>query len=191
MKHGRFSVAAAGAAVATFMLVSGSASAQRPSGPENWGWDPGMMMGPGMMRGGFAFTCNPRAAGFAEWRIKRIEFGRQPERATACRLERIADGIHQGCGADRWHLSGGCAGKVDGAPAADGETSRCHAAGHQGRAAGIRSVLQFARRRAEDASRCNRATPVGMARLALAVAGAVAIGASFKGLEQVIAVCGR
>jgi LTXXQ motif family protein len=85
MKHGRFSVAAAGAAVAIFMLVSGSASAQRPSGPENWGWGPGMMMGPGMMRGGFAFTCNPRAAGFAEWRIKRIESAvnpNEPQRAA-------------------------------------------------------------------------------------------------------------
>ena len=85
MKHGRLSVAAAGAAVATFMLVSGSASAQRPSGPENWGWGPGMMMGPGMMRDGFAFMCNPRAAGFAEWRIKRIELAvnpNEPQRAA-------------------------------------------------------------------------------------------------------------
>jgi hypothetical protein len=38
----------------------------------------GMMMGPGMMSGRFSrgdhrALCNPRAAGFAEWRIARIE----------------------------------------------------------------------------------------------------------------------
>jgi LTXXQ motif family protein len=85
MKHGRFSAAAVGATVATFMLVSGSASAQRPTGPENWGWGSGMMMGPGMMRGGFDFMCNPRVAGLAEWRIKRIESAvnpNEPQRAA-------------------------------------------------------------------------------------------------------------
>jgi hypothetical protein len=84
MKHLKHSVAA-GAAVAIFMLVTNSVNAQGRSGPENWGWGPCMMMGPGMMRGGLAFMCNPRAAGFAEWRIKRIEAAvnpNEPQRAA-------------------------------------------------------------------------------------------------------------
>lgn len=48
-----------------------------PGGPRGFGWGPGMMMGPGMMgwggRGGFAGMCDPRAAGLAEWRMRRIE----------------------------------------------------------------------------------------------------------------------
>ncbi len=88
MKYGKFSVAA-GAAVAAFMLASGPAGAQGRSGPEAWGWGPGMMMGPGMMRDGLAFMCNPRAAGFAEWRIKRIESAVSPNEAQRATLNEL------------------------------------------------------------------------------------------------------
>lgn len=88
MKYGKFG-AAAGGAVAAFMLASGAAGAQSPSGPENRGWGPGMMMGPGMMRGGLAFMCNPRAAGFAEWRINRIESAVSPNEAQRAALNEL------------------------------------------------------------------------------------------------------
>jgi hypothetical protein len=65
-------VASAALAVATLTLVA-SAGAQ-PSGRDGPGWGPGMMMGPGMMdRGMMGRMCGPSAAGFAEWRISRIE----------------------------------------------------------------------------------------------------------------------
>lgn len=61
------------------VLIAGSAAAQ-PGPGGGPGWGPGMMMGPGMMGGfgggpdsGWAGMCNPRAAGFAEWRMERIE----------------------------------------------------------------------------------------------------------------------
>lgn len=56
-----------------------------PSGPDGWG--PGMMMGPGMGRGGFgAMMCNPRAAGLAEWRMDRIERATRPTEAQKTTL---------------------------------------------------------------------------------------------------------
>ena len=47
-----------------------------------------MMMGPGMMgMGGFGFSCNPRAAGLAEWRASRIEQAVKPNDAQRARLD--------------------------------------------------------------------------------------------------------
>jgi len=60
-------------------LGCAEASAQPGRGGPGYGWGPGMMMGPGMMGGaGFGFMCNPRAAGFAEWRMERIEAAVRP-----------------------------------------------------------------------------------------------------------------
>src|SRR5437660_1658615 len=54
------------------------------------GWGPGMMMGPGMMGArGFSFMCNPRAAGFAEWRIARIEAAVRPTEAQRGALNEL------------------------------------------------------------------------------------------------------
>jgi LTXXQ motif family protein len=64
------------ACVVGALLLTVPAVAQPCSGPHGWG--PGMMMGPGMMG---AAMCNPRAAGFAEWRIDRIERAVQPTEA--------------------------------------------------------------------------------------------------------------
>ena len=48
---------------------------------------PGMVMGPGMMGGrGFGFFCNPRMAGFAEWRISQFEGGLKPTDAQKAKL---------------------------------------------------------------------------------------------------------
>jgi hypothetical protein len=45
------------------------------------------MMGPGMMgRGGYGFLCSPRAAGFAEWRMERIERAVRPTDAQKTAL---------------------------------------------------------------------------------------------------------
>jgi hypothetical protein len=72
-------------ALATVLLASPVAAQPAGNGPgdgpRGYGWGPGMMMGPGMMGGGggggpggnWAGMCNPRAAGFAEWRMERIE----------------------------------------------------------------------------------------------------------------------
>lgn len=68
----------------TFLVVSAMAQ-PGPGGPGRFapdiGWGSGIM-GPGMMgRGGFMQTCNPRMAGFAEWRIERIERAVRPTEA--------------------------------------------------------------------------------------------------------------
>jgi hypothetical protein len=53
----------------------GSGNGPGPGYGPRGGWGPGMMMGPGMMRGGggMGAVCDPRGAGLAEWRMKRIE----------------------------------------------------------------------------------------------------------------------
>ena len=53
-----------------------------------WGWGPGMMMGPGMMGPhGFSRMCGPAAAGFAEWRVARLERTVKPTDAQRPRFE--------------------------------------------------------------------------------------------------------
>ena len=68
-------------ALAVPLAIAAPAMAQ--PGPGGGGGGPGlgqgMMMGPGMMgSGGLGFMCNPRSAGLAEWRMKRIETVIQP-----------------------------------------------------------------------------------------------------------------
>jgi hypothetical protein len=62
-----------------------------PRGPaSDFGWGPGMMMGPGMMgQHGMGFMCNPRAAGFAEWRIELIEAAIKPTEAQRTALNEL------------------------------------------------------------------------------------------------------
>lgn len=49
---------------------------------------PGMMMGPGMGgRGGFGRMCGPGAAGFAEWRIERLEQVVKPTDAQRAKFD--------------------------------------------------------------------------------------------------------
>jgi hypothetical protein len=91
----------AGAAIAALALTCADAAAQ-PA------WGPGMMMGPGMMgAGAFGFMCNPRAAGFAEWRIARIEAAVRPTEAQRTALNELraastnaADTISAACTSD-------------------------------------------------------------------------------------------
>ena len=84
---------AVGTAAIAFVLACNPTSAQPgPRGPssDNIGWGPGMMMGPGMMGpGGFGFMCNPRAAGFAEWRMQRIESAVRPTEAQRPALNEL------------------------------------------------------------------------------------------------------
>jgi hypothetical protein len=75
----------AAATAAAFLALTGVAGHAQP-GP-GFGWGPGMMMGPGMMgMGSFGFMCNPRAAGFAEWRMERIEAAVKPTEAQRTAL---------------------------------------------------------------------------------------------------------
>lgn len=91
-KHTKRSLAA-GTAVAVLVLTGIAANAQpgpRGSGYGDFGWGPGMMMGPGMMgAGGFGFMCNPRAAGLAEWRMERIEAAVRPTDAQRAALNEL------------------------------------------------------------------------------------------------------
>ena len=49
-----------------------------------------MMMGPGMMgMGGFGFMCNPRSAGFAEWRMDEIEDAVRPTETQRAALNEL------------------------------------------------------------------------------------------------------
>jgi LTXXQ motif family protein len=59
----------------TIALTALVATADAQSyGPGSGLMGPGMMMGPEMMgRGGFGRMCSPAAAGFAEWRLDRLE----------------------------------------------------------------------------------------------------------------------
>lgn len=50
---------------------------------------PEMMMGPGMMGGGFGFSCHPRAAGMAEWRISQIEAAVKPTEPQKAKLAEL------------------------------------------------------------------------------------------------------
>jgi hypothetical protein len=81
---------AAGAAMVALMLtcvVADAQTAPRGPGSTGFGWGPGMMMGPGMMgANGFGFMCNPRAAGFAEWRMEQIESAVRPTEAQRTAL---------------------------------------------------------------------------------------------------------
>ena len=84
---GKMAVPIAAFIVTTTIAVGqptlGSTSSEQ--GPQGWG--PGVMMGPGMMHGqGFGFMCNPRAAGFAEWRLARIEAAIKPTEAQRAAL---------------------------------------------------------------------------------------------------------
>ena len=77
-------IASAAFAVATLV---GVANAQ-PYGPGTM-MGPGMM-GPGMMgRGGFGLMCNPAAAGFAEWRIDRLEQVIKPTDAQRSKFDEL------------------------------------------------------------------------------------------------------
>jgi hypothetical protein len=58
-------------------------------------YGPGTMMGPGMMgpgmmgRGGFGLMCSPAAAGFAEWRIDRLEQVIKPTDAQRAKFDEL------------------------------------------------------------------------------------------------------
>ena len=91
-----FALAAASIVLAGLIAVAPAAaqpgSGYGPGGGPRGGpgWGPGMMMGPGMMGGGFrgrAGLCDPRAAGMAEWRMERIERLIKPTDAQRTALE--------------------------------------------------------------------------------------------------------
>lgn len=71
----------------TLLILAGGSPVAAQPGP---GWGPGMMMGPGMMGGGgFGFFCNPRMAGFAEWRLQEIEAAVRPNEKQKATLDEL------------------------------------------------------------------------------------------------------
>jgi hypothetical protein len=59
--------------VMVFIVASICAGHAQPADRGPMGWGPGMM-GPGMMGGlGYGRMCSPSAAGFADWRLDRLE----------------------------------------------------------------------------------------------------------------------
>jgi LTXXQ motif family protein len=81
----RPSIASALAAMSLLLLT---APASTQPGPRGWG--PGMMMGPGMMGGMMSRAmCDPRAAGFAEWRIEIIERAVKPTEAQRPAVDQL------------------------------------------------------------------------------------------------------
>lgn len=81
-----------GAILALILTAFTAVDVQAQGGPKGGepGAGAGMMMGPGMMGpGNFHFSCNPRAAGLAEWRINRIEAAVKPNEAQKARLSEL------------------------------------------------------------------------------------------------------
>jgi cytosine/adenosine deaminase-related metal-dependent hydrolase len=84
LKHNAASHLSAACALAILGLTT-VAEAQ-PNGPGRGG--PGYMMGPGMMdRHQFGRACSPRAAGFAEWRLERMERVVKPTEAQRAKFD--------------------------------------------------------------------------------------------------------
>lgn len=79
-------IAAAMAVAGMISVAPGNAQMGPGGGP---GSGRGMMMGPGMMGGGKAGMCNPRAAGLAEWRMERIERQIKPTDTQRTALEAL------------------------------------------------------------------------------------------------------
>jgi hypothetical protein len=75
------------AAAALALAVSGLATTAQAQ-PSGMGKGPDMMMGPGMMSHGMmGRMCSPGAAGFSEWRIKRLEEEIKPTDAQKAKLD--------------------------------------------------------------------------------------------------------
>jgi hypothetical protein len=92
------------AAAAIALSLATPALAQ--PGPDGPGWGPGMMMGPGMMGRGMMGRgmCSPRVAGFAEWRIDRMERAISPNDAQKAALAELRTASTKAAEA----LSGAC-----------------------------------------------------------------------------------
>lgn len=83
---------ALGALAVAALLSIAPASAQpgpgRGPGITDQGYGPGMMIGPGMMRGrAFGRMCSPGAAGFSGWRTAAIEQAIKPDEAQQKKLD--------------------------------------------------------------------------------------------------------
>jgi hypothetical protein len=78
-------------ALGVALMLAATPIAQAQPGPAGPGWmmGPGMMRGPGMWGGRFGGPCNPRMAGFADWRIDQIEAAVKPTDAQRTALEEL------------------------------------------------------------------------------------------------------
>lgn len=100
-------IALIASAAIVWTAVVGAADAQ-PYGGGPGMMGSGMTMGPAMMgRGGFGRMCSPAAAGFAEWRIDRLERLLKPTDAQRGKFDefkaaasKAADIIRAACPAD-------------------------------------------------------------------------------------------
>jgi LTXXQ motif family protein len=95
-------------AVVALATVSLTAVAEAQPSDRGRDGDRHMMMGPGMMeRHEFGRLCSPRAAGFAEWRLDRLERTVKPTDAQRAKLDefkaasnKAAEAMRAACPAD-------------------------------------------------------------------------------------------
>jgi hypothetical protein len=77
-------------AVLIASLGQGVQAQPGPGGPGKGMMGPGMMMGPDMMRSWRGHRmCNPQSAGFAEWRMQRLEEVLKPTEAQRPKLDEL------------------------------------------------------------------------------------------------------
>lgn len=121
-KHNAASRLLAVCALVTLSLMS-VAEAQ-PYGAGRDG--PGYMMGPGMMdRQQFGRMCNPRSAGFAEWRIDRLGRVVKPTDAQRAKFDEFKAGLFHRYSDDNGRADGGH-GEAAGRDVASGEDSAAY-----------------------------------------------------------------
>lgn len=115
MKRAAFVASATIALAASVLIATADAQPYGPGagGPGPRGGGPGMMghgmmMGPAMMgRRSFSHMCSPGAAGFAQWRIARLEQAIKPTDAQRAKLDeykaasaKAADAMRAACPTD-------------------------------------------------------------------------------------------
>jgi len=107
LKHNAASRLLAVCALATLSLAT--VAVAQPIGPGRGDrGGPGYMMGPGMMdRQQFGRMCSPRSAGFAEWRLDRLERVVKPTEAQRAKFDefkaastKAAEAMRAACSAD-------------------------------------------------------------------------------------------
>jgi len=142
------------AAIATLTLALSSMADAQPFGSGRGMMGPGMMIGPGIMnRGGLGRMCDPATAGFAEWRISRLEQLIKPTDAQRLKLDELKAASTKASEAMRSACPTDIPATMPGRMEAMEKRMEGHAAGGQDSAAGPGRVLCHAYRPAKGPNR--------------------------------------